>query len=67
MMTQKEFNIWLLCGFILLVIFAFLALDDINEAIEDDKAYCGMVKDFKESNGKHGWPAYKGEEVCHGI
>jgi len=66
-MNQKEFNLWLIGGFLLLVIFSFFAYQDIDEAAEDDSAYCGMVKDFKESNGQHGWPAYKGEGVCHEI
>lgn len=66
-MTQKEFNLWLIGGALLLVLFSIFAIDDIYEAAAEDAAYCGMVKDFKESNGKHGWPAYKGEEVCHDI
>ena len=66
-MTQKEFNLWLIGGALLLVLFSIFALNDIDEAAADDAAYCGMVKDFKESNGKHGWPAYKGEEVCNGL
>jgi hypothetical protein len=66
-MSQKEFNLWLTGGALLLVILSFFAYQDIDEAAEDDAAYCGMVKDFKESNGQHGWPAYKGEEVCNDI
>jgi hypothetical protein len=64
-MTQKEFNLWLIGGALLLVLFSIFAIDDIYEDAAEDAAYCGMVKDFKESNGKHGWPAYKGEEVCN--
>jgi len=26
--------------------------------------YCDMVAEYKASNGKHGWPAYKGEMQC---
>ena len=66
-MTHKEFNLLLIGGALLLVIYSVLAVNDIDEAAEDDAAYCGMVKDYKDSNGQHGWPAYKGEEVCRGI
>lgn len=64
---KQKLNLCLIGGALLLVIFSFLALDDIDEAAADDKAYCGMVKDFKDSNGKHGWPAYKGEGICRGL
>lgn len=65
-MNQKQLNVLLIGGLMLLMIFAF-TLDDIDEAAEDDKAYCGMVKDYKESHGQRGWPAFKGEEVCRGL
>lgn len=66
MMNKKQLNVLLIGGLMLLMIFAF-TLDDIDEAAEDDKAYCGMVKDYKESHGQRGWPAFKGEEVCRGL
>ena len=38
-------------------------LDKRSEQNQSD-LYCEMVEEFKASDGKHGWPAYKGEMQC---
>lgn len=47
--------------------FAMLGLvgkmDRVHEEQNASK-YCEMVKIWKETNGKFGWPAYNGEEIC---
>lgn len=37
--------------------------DAEDEQLQQDN-YCEMVKLWKESHGKAGWPAYNGEAVC---
>ena len=37
---------------------------DFEEAERQAEQYCEMVKLWKESNGKAGWPAYNGEGAC---
>lgn len=37
---------------------------DAQEEERQHAEYCEMVKLWKESNGKAGWPAYNGEGAC---
>lgn len=37
---------------------------DVQEEERQRAEYCEMVKLWKESNGKAGWPAYNGEGAC---
>ena len=37
---------------------------DVQEEERQHAEYCEMVKLWKQTNGKHGWPAYNGEFTC---
>jgi hypothetical protein len=55
--------------FILAILAILLAMGvvghfDAEDAQLQQDNYCEMVKLWKQSNGKSGWPAYNGEAVC---
>ena len=62
-MTNKELNIWLACGFVLLCLLAAAYPSDNDEQVQIEH-YCAMVKMYKKTNGQYGWPAYDGEKHC---
>ena len=37
---------------------------DVQEEQRQHAEYCEMVKLWKQTNGKRGWPAYNGEGIC---
>ena len=37
---------------------------DFEEEQRQQDNYCFMVKQWKQTKGKHGWPAYNGEQNC---
>lgn len=37
---------------------------DYEEEQRQAEQYCEMVQLWKQTNGRQGWPAYDGEEVC---
>jgi len=41
-------------------------VNTLDKRSEQNQAslYCDMVQQFKDTNGQHGWPAYKGEKQC---
>ena len=55
---------------VILAAIAFIALagivgqSDFEEEQRQANQYCEMVKLWKESKGKAGWPAYNGEGMC---
>lgn len=58
-------RIWLACGFIIVI----AMVNNPDAPAEQEKAtatYCGMVAQFKETNGQFGWPDYRGTaaKVC---
>ena len=34
---------------------------DVVDQVEDEERYCTMVQIFAETNGRHGWPPFRGE------
>lgn len=57
---------WQVIGLVLLVLVAFGLVGNMDAEEEQRQAeqYCEMVKLWKETNGKAGWPAYDGERIC---
>lgn len=57
---------WQVIGIVLLVLVAFGLVGHMDAEEEQRQAeqYCEMVKLWKETNGKAGWPAYDGERIC---
>jgi hypothetical protein len=49
----------------ILGVMGFVGRFDADEAERQASRYCEMVELHKQTAGEHGWPAYKGEEVCH--
>jgi len=45
---------------------AILANDDYEEAVAQRDMYCDMVDQFRKSDGRYGWPDYRGtyEKQC---
>ncbi len=37
---------------------------DVQEEERQHAEYCEMVKLWKQTNGRQGWPAYNGEGTC---
>ena len=52
--------------FVLCIIIGFLlvASDDMEIHQENQDEYCQMVEQYKLSNGKAGWPAFKSTDDC---
>jgi len=34
---------------------------DVADQVEEEERYCAMVQIFAETNGRHGWPPFRGE------
>lgn len=51
-------------GIGLILAFGIVGHFDAEDEQLETERYCEMVKLWKESNGKAGWPAYNGEGVC---
>jgi len=49
--------------FVAFMVLLSFAISD-NDQLQQQELYCEMVRVHKESKGEHGWPAYKGEEIC---
>ena len=41
-------------------LFAVVGAGDYQDAVQQEAAYCEMVKLHKKTNGESGWPDYKG-------
>ena len=48
----------------ILVLMGFVGSFDAEEEARQQEEYCSMVKLWKESKGRAGWPAYNGEGAC---
>lgn len=44
--------------------FAFAGNMDLESEIRNNNLYCEMTALYTESNGQHGWPAYKEGVQC---
>lgn len=47
-----------------LIVFGFVWQSDFEEEQRQQDNYCFMIKQWKQTNGKQGWPAYNGEQGC---
>lgn len=48
----------------IIIAMGIVGQSDFEEEQRQAEQYCEMVKLWKESNGKAGWPAYDGERMC---
>lgn len=63
-MTGRDM-IWLACG--LVVMIGLVNNPDEPDALtKEAQTYCEMVQAYKETNGRFGWPDYRGNfrKVC---
>jgi hypothetical protein len=44
----------------LLIAFITVANMQYEDEVIDNKTYCSMVYEYKQTDGKFGWPDYKG-------
>ncbi len=63
---QKHTQKTILLAFVLLVVMGLLGQYDMAEEERQQAQYCQMVKLYKDTNGRAGWPAYEGDEMCKG-
>lgn len=47
-----------------LIILGFVGSSDVTEQERQQAHYCAMADMWDATAGKHGWPAYRGREVC---
>jgi hypothetical protein len=47
-----------------LVLFAIFVIAGMDFDFWPDEHYCKKVALYKASNGRWGWPPYRGEEYC---
>jgi len=68
--TSKELTVKIkryqiiLIGLAMLGAFGLLGSMDKEEEERQQAEYCEMVKLWKQTNGRAGWPAYNGEGAC---
>ena len=49
----------------ILAIFGLAGEQDYQDAVTEEQQYCEMVKLYKQTRGREGWPEYrKGEVFC---
>lgn len=48
----------------IIIAMSIVGQSDIEEAERQQAEYCEMVKLWKQTKGKAGWPAYNGEGMC---
>lgn len=60
---MKRYQVILTLAAVLLLLGIVGAVDAEEESAQEAR-YCAMVKLWKETNGREGWPAYEGEEAC---
>jgi hypothetical protein len=39
---------------------------DLADQLESEQHYCDMVRQWEDTHGRYGWPAYRGKEVTEG-
>lgn len=69
-MFTKETRLMLLALLALFVLMGIAGQSDYEDAVEQEKYYCEMVKIWEDDaarrvppNDRAGWPPFKGEEV----
>lgn len=58
-MSLKRYQLIILAVFVL-VLMGIAGNLDFQEEERQHAEYCEMVKLWTQTNGQHGWPAYKG-------
>lgn len=53
-----------LCCMAIILAFALAGTIDLESEIKSHNLYCEMTALYTESNGQHGWPAYKEGVQC---
>ena len=48
----------------IIIAMSIVGQSDLEEAERQQTEYCEMVKLWKQTNGRAGWPAYNGEGMC---
>lgn len=61
-MQIKRYQV-ILAGLGLLIAMGIVGQSDFEEAERQEAEYCEMVKLWKQTNGKAGWPAFRAGEV----
>lgn len=62
-MGIKSYQI-ILAAIGLVIAAGIVGKSDFEEEQRQQDNYCFMVKQWKQTNGKQGWPAYNGEQSC---
>ncbi|NYW24487.1 hypothetical protein [Escherichia coli] len=63
--SKLKANFRTICAILaVFILFGLVGDMDFHEEERQHAEYCEMVKLWKESNGKAGWPAYDGEGAC---
>lgn len=62
-MGIKSYQI-ILAAIGLVIAAGIVGKSDFEEEQRQQNHYCFMVKQWKQTNGKQGWPAYNGEQGC---
>ncbi len=62
-MNLKRYQVIIL-AICVLVLMGIAGNMDVQEEERQHAEYCEMVQLWKQTNGKHGWPAYNGEGSC---
>lgn len=63
MTNLKRYQV-ILIGLGLIVAMGIVGQSDMEDEQRQAEQYCEMVKLWKETKGKAGWPAYDGERIC---
>ena len=48
----------IILGVILLIVALLVSYSDVKESEKQDQHYCEMVRTFKQTHGREGWPDY---------
>jgi hypothetical protein len=57
-------SILIFAAVLIAIVVGFVGQSDFEEEQRQQDNYCFMVKQWKQTNGKQGWPAYNGEQGC---
>lgn len=49
---------------VLVLVFLAVSQGSYQDARNQEKEYCHMVKLYDQTNGKKGWPPYNGNGIC---
>lgn len=62
-MNIKRYQV-ILAAIGIIVAIGIVGQSDMEEEQRQQDEYCAMVKLWKQTKGKQGWPAYNGERMC---